>query len=638
MGADMRVSGSELGLGMGLSLSSMGLGAQQLAAGSILDTGQQSGEDEAQRRVGAIVQLLSHRWGRVGREGVERCARRLGLECLWENHEGEGHSTLSIAGNGLLVDVDWAGDHVRAVVLSFPGAGEGAERSAAVGAEVLRRDLVGKGVGGYVGLEGFAAHLGALASMDVLGREGISCFEAVEGLRASLARVWEWELSQAEKEMPGADSEAVQREVMCARSGRPCMHASGAIGLRLEYWLSRRRVRSRAWGWDAMDIDIDADIPAPEPAGLHALLIDCEAHPSTLYPSIRVSDAWVSPSVTTAPLSPSLALNPLFVPPPNIDWLDPPPTYLPPTLTTPPAVRFRALLRPPLTLPLQKAMELFEIVGAPLTQDSIRMTTFTQLLFAGRGVGWEGAGEVVLRDAVVGFERVLRGEGGQSVRHRYTLLTGGQDWARTVSEIPFSHPRQLVMVLPLLRQWAFVGGVLGRLAGVGKVESRREEGNGSANGKGEKVNGRSAARSRRTSLENIASDTDSDTDADTDVDEAVETIRPKAQARPSLQQRLSLPIRLRRADISLSLAVPATPSITLVIPGRLGEEIIGPGRTVTFHVGLNAEIEVEEEEKGGDAGIAARDGRGRGRSKEDWGRVLSISEDLGVVVEWALGR
>ena len=643
----MRVSGSELGVatpalsmsalgvGMGLTLSSMGLGAQQLAAGGILDTGQQdNGEDEAQRRVGAIVQLLGRRWGRVGREGVERCARRLGLECLWENNQGgEGHSTLSIAGNGLLVDVEWAGERVRGVALSFPGAGEGAERSAGAGAEVLRRGLVGRRKG-YVGLEAFAANLGSLAGMDVLGREGVSCFEAVEGLRASLARVWEWELAQARHELGGASPEAVQREVLCRRSGRPCMHGGGSIGLRLEYWLARRRVLPSARDVDAMDLDIDASsssssasVAPSAPAGLHALLIDCEAHPATLYPSIRVSDAWVAPSVVAAALSPSLAT--LFSPSPaSIDWLDPPPTYLPPPSSsasssasaatpplTPPSVRFRALLHPPLVLPLQKAMELFNIVGAPLTQDAIHMTTFTQLLFAGHA----GAGEPLLRDAVLRFERATRGMGGEGrVRHRYTLLTGGQDWARTVAEIPFSHPRQLVMVLPLLRQWAFVGGLLRRLVGGGRgVPDVNGAEGGRGGGSGDGTTRRSGGQ--RAGISREEADSDSDTDDDDDGPGREPLVASHAQRVP-----------LRHVDVSLSLAVPATPSVTLVIPGGEGEwnvggDNVGAGRVVTFHVGLNAEIEVEEE-----------DGLEGTRRKEDWGRVLSVCEDLGAVVEWAL--
>ncbi|MCJ1391243.1 hypothetical protein MMC18_004106 [Xylographa bjoerkii] len=640
-GADMRVSGSELGmatpalsmsalgLGMGISLSSMGLGPQQLAAGGILDTGLQDGEDEAQRRVGAIVELVGRRWGRVGREGVERCARRLGLECLWEHNEGEGRSTLSIAGNGLLIEVEWAGETVRGVALSFPGAGEGTERSASVGAEALRRCLVGKGRG-YVGLEAFAENLGTLAAMDVLGREGVSCFEAVEGVRASLARLWEWEVSKVQDET-GGEPEAIHREVLCKRSGRPRMHGAGKIGLRLEYWLSRRLVLPRARHADAMDVDSPSPPDTPRAPGLHALLIDCEAHPAALYPSIRLSDTWVAPSVSST-RSPSLAT--LFAPAPApIDWLDPPSTYLPsPSLTlaapTPPSVRFRALLAPPLTLPLQKAMELYNIVGAPLTQDAIHMTTYTQLLFPAHA---PAPSEPLLQNTALRFERVLRvpGARGQlaACRHRYVLLTGGQDWARTVSEIPFSHPRQLVMVLPLLRQWAFVGGLLraleggeGKAAGVGPgdVGSRgdgnaEERGGGGANG-ASKPNGTGRPGTPSSDSEESGSDTDADTDSGDDI----------RNHPPTPRTPLPAPhVPLRRVDVSLSLAVPATPSITLVVPGREGAR----GRAVTFHVGPNAEVEVEEEE-GGEGGKSGSGG---------WGRALSVSEDLGVVVEWGLG-
>lgn len=62
-------------------------------------------EEERKMRLETIVRLLGQRWGYVSREGVERCARRVGLECLWEDEiSGAEGRTLSIAGNSVLVE------------------------------------------------------------------------------------------------------------------------------------------------------------------------------------------------------------------------------------------------------------------------------------------------------------------------------------------------------------------------------------------------------------------------------------------------------------------------------------------------------------------------------------------------------
>lgn len=64
-------------------------------------------EDERRARVHAILETLRAKVGTVGREGVERLARRTGLDCLWEDGREGGTRTLSIAGSGVLIDVSF---------------------------------------------------------------------------------------------------------------------------------------------------------------------------------------------------------------------------------------------------------------------------------------------------------------------------------------------------------------------------------------------------------------------------------------------------------------------------------------------------------------------------------------------------
>jgi len=653
----MSALGFGSGLGMGINFNTaLGMGGSQLNAAQILDglgvagLVAQDGEEERQRRVSAIVEALGGRWGRVGRESVERCARRLGLECLWEGDEREGWSTLSIAGNDLLVDVEWEEQRVRGVVLSFPGAREGTERSAGVGAEVLRRDLVGedkKGRIGYVSLEAFSGNLGRLAGMDVLGREGVSCFEAVEGLKAALERLWQWEcgrVSEEKQENGNKDKEAIESEVMCARSGRPTMHGNEKIGLRLEYWKDRRLIPIRKRKADEMDVEDPSqkvDTPASEDvSNVRSLLIGCEVCPASLYPSIRISDLWVSESVGKKV---TLEENLFTTDPSPIDWQEPPPTFKPnpesdqeamtldSQLTLPdklPNIRFVAYLNPPVTLPLQKAMEIHTMIGSPLTQESIQFTPYLDLLIPEKAAQNE---DVMLRNTVSRFDRTVKAWDANGVateyRHRYSVLTSQQDWARTITEIPFSHPRQLVMILPLLRQWAFLGRMLRRSFSVDEVVLE---------GKTKSPHPRSGTTTRSPRKPNIPrkvdrtrrpltppSDTDSDSDSElpsTDID----------------------PTPARLIDISLSLAAPVNPSLTVDIPHP-----DRGSRTVTFHIGPNAGVVAEESESlesstlVGDEGVGEGgdgDGSQEGRRKglERLGRVLAVGEDMGVLVEWVL--
>lgn len=647
------------GLGMGINFSPAGLGGSQLNAAQILDglgvSGlvPQDGEEERQRRIHAIVHALGGRWGRVGRESVERCARRLGLECLWEPDEKEARSTLSIAGNDLLVDVEWEEERVRGVVLSFPGAREEAERSAAVGAEVLRRDLVGPdqmGNMGYVGLGAFSENLGRLAGMDVLGREGVSCFEAVEGLKTALERLWVWEsgrVREEKQENADKDKEAIENEVMYSRSGRPTMHGNGKIGLRLEYWRDRRLVPTRKRKADEMDIE-DRSQPADSSSGedvptIHSLLIGCEACPASLYPSIRISDAWVSETVEK---NVTLEENLFATDPSPIDWQDPPPTFkatpdsgqdamiLDSQIPSPdrlPNIRFVAHLDPPVTVPLQKAMEISTMLGSPLTQESIQFTPYLGLLVpekAGRGVE-----EVLLRNYAERFERTVRAWDGDGVvtecKHRYSVLTSPQDWARTITEIPFSHPRQLVMILPLLRQWAFLGRLLRRTLGLDEAASAPAPAPPTSakpnNNRAATRNARKRAAPRKVDRTRRPLTPPSDTDSDAD-------------SAPSNRTHAS---PIRPLDLSLSLAAPVNPALTIEIP-----HATRGSRTVTFHIGPNAGIAVEENETpgsstvmgdGGGEGNLDDGGEGRRRKElERLGRVLAVGEDLGVVAEWAL--
>jgi hypothetical protein len=610
-----------LGLGMGTDMKALGLGSSHLHTNGLV--GSQDGEEERQRRLAVMVDLLGKRWGKAGREGVERCATRLGLQCLWDGDEKQGKSILSIAGNGLLVDVEWADERVERVVLSFPGAGEGAEQSAHVGAEVLKMDLLGDGTG-YVDLKAFAGSLGRLAGMDVLGREGVSCFEAVEGLKVSLEKVFDWECGKVREEKgQEVDDATVRREVMCNRSGQPTMHGGGKIGLRFDYWMDRRLITSRKRKAEEMELDTPPNEAEDEnTSSLHSLFIDCEACPASVYPPIRISDSWVSDTVEKKISLHDSLFTTDTSPADPIDWQDPPPTFRPNTDTSnpdamtidstiqiQPNIRFVAYVSPPVIIPLQKAIDLYSLVGVPLTEDSVQFTTYMDLLLPTPS----HPSEPLLHNRSYTFTRHIRtfpssSEECREYKHHYSLLTSQQDYARTITEIPFSHPRQLVMILPLLRQYSFLATILRRTLGLDssppiapvlkapELQLKRRLAPTAR---------RKVDRTRRPLTP--PSDTDSDDDDEWD-------------AKPT--------VPIRKIDVSLSLSQQDIPALSVVVPASKGQ---GEKR-LTFYVGPGGQVIAEDEDEGQGEG-------GDGKSVvERAGRCLGVGEDLGVLVEWLMGR
>ncbi|KAG7133382.1 hypothetical protein HYQ45_008402 [Verticillium longisporum] len=63
----------------------------------------------------------------------------------------------------------------------------------------------------------------------------------------------------------------------------------------------------------------------------------------------------------------------------------------------------------------------------------------------------------------------------QRRRHENTLFVYKPVYGQTISELPFSHPRQLVAMLPTLRQYAFISRLLARSFGANITGSGLEK-------------------------------------------------------------------------------------------------------------------------------------------------------------------
>ncbi|MCJ1225934.1 hypothetical protein MMC12_002583 [Toensbergia leucococca] len=441
-----------------------------LGIGSGILGGNLSGQDqeeERQRRLENIIAILGGSWGRVSQEGLERCAKRLKLECLWEPSLRVGPSQariLSIAGREFLVEVDCQGDEVKGVTLTFPANADAVD-IVEKGAEVLKSDLTGGQ--NYIMLDSFAKNLGSLAKLDGLGSQGVSCFEAVEAMCHSLWGIFSWERTQLREE----GWENPETEVVCRRSGRPMMHAGQRLGLALQFWMERRLLLRK--NWDAGDMVIDR-VPKSEDEReqnpkFWSAIIECEPSPAELYTPIRVSDAWVSET---------------------LEWQEPPLTFQTPSdpqatgeeMDTgaflqgkPLDVRFVAKFEPPIVVPLQVAEEIFGVVGTNLPQGAIQ-PIYEALLFPD-----------VFQSATKPSEQVDLGIKQFAVKRlltypqrrfiEFSLVSRQQQPAFVINQIPFSHPQQLVSIFPVLRQWALAGSILRRTFTTMAEETVDEENN-----------------------------------------------------------------------------------------------------------------------------------------------------------------
>lgn len=593
-------------------------------------------DEERRKRLEEIMKMMAHRWGRVCQEGVERCARRMGLDCMWE--EG-AKRTLSIAGSGILVDVEFIGEDVGAVVLSFPASTEAVGKLAGRGAKILMRDLKGNGTA-YVSLRAFVQNLERLARMDQLGGGGISCFDAVEGVYASLEKIFEWELRRLRLERGVYDNdEMLKEEVMCKGNGRPRMYANGRVGLTLQYWQDRRLVPLVKHNPDAMSIDSPNQTELDNfDTVFYSVFIECEASSSELYPPIRVSDAWVGPQIERPP---SFDTNPLYISATSsIDWQEPPPTLVssepPPEAMDldssqslpriPPKLRFVAHFEPPIIIPLETAFEIYNSVGAPLAQESIQPTTYESMLFGTMDKSHKKSTSPPEQDhpiRTVTSTITSYPPTGPPVKHRhqYTLFaTHQQAYAHAIDHMPFSHPRQLVAILPVLRQWALLGSILRRSFAPEPTAS--ENNNNQVVGLGKTINNDNKEE------EEEEDDTEDTEEAEPNGGVLAQSLTLEEELAallnpvPTQSSRPSLPI-----DIGLSLS-PSPPRLTIIL-GSAQDGRPSTVRGLHIAIGLNGAIS-----------LLAEDGEIREQTRfemERARRVLEISESLGVLVAWMNG-
>jgi len=282
-----------------------------------------------------------------------------------------------------------------------------------------------------------------------------------------------------------------------------------------------------------------------------------------------------------------------------LDWLEPDNTLLPsteppkadamegvdhPTGQKFPEVMFVAKFDPPLIVPYGLAMQIYNSTNAPL--DMYQTTTFDGLMFPrGPDDKVDNESRQIKREATV---QVFSKDGEKTAQvHKNELWIEKIDYGRTLTELPFSHPRQLVEMLPALRQYAFLSTVLEKSFG---------------------------ASSRTASKPQQKTD-----------------VRSKKDEFADFMAQISVSDK----SMDVAFSTQPVPRLRVVFPFKKSTV------NVTFEIKLNGAVEVVAQnlvDRNASDENASDEGMGKKLTVADLGRMLEITEDLGIWAEFVKRR
>lgn len=412
---------------------------------------------------------MQQKKGIVSDEGLERLAKRFGLECMWEDEKP--NKVFIIAGHvGTFAILIGMKDHVaQTVKLDFSFSQPLVTKEASKAEAILFDDLkLAPGQHPWTkSLDKFTANLERLAALDklsVVEREHekghLVLLDAVVGVFESLDKLHEWDIKRLHEdaELSAKGDEHLRVIAMCERNGRPVMHERGRVGVCLDYWRERRLYIPRSG-------QAKEKYKAAKTWGI---LVGC-AQRDPLYPApVRVSTEWLADGIEL-PATDGLQE-------PMLNWQQPPDCILPGeaqpqdglmALTGPklPDVMFMATFDPPVTLPFSVWIEMRHVTGAPVGDPPPYMPTFDSLLFP-PGPDYNAA-EPRMITATETVKAFTRDKKPAPKLHENRLFIHKPVYGQALTELPFSHPSQLVAMLPTLRQYAFLQHLLDRAFGNG---------------------------------------------------------------------------------------------------------------------------------------------------------------------------
>ncbi|KAI1465909.1 mediator of RNA polymerase II transcription subunit 1-domain-containing protein [Daldinia caldariorum] len=583
---------------LGMTINDLNL--DNISVGGLVAAAGRTDEEDRKKRMEAVIAALwAQNSSRVSNQGLERLAIHLNLECLWEDIKGAGENakTLIIAGQTVAVEVGITNHIVHQAALAYTDSIPSVDKHVDKASAILLKDLsLAPGQSPLTKrLTQFRANLERLANLDKLSvSPGLNCHEAIAGIWESLDRLHQWDVQKLREDSSLSDisDENLRVYALCLRHGCPLMHTRGRVGLSFDYWKERRKLKSTT---------VDT-----EDAKTWGILIECAAAGGMVYHNpIRVSDKWIGDGIEKSNLTDEEMISSTG---PVLDWLEPPNTLLPSSEETkehgleagvnlsgpkPPDVVFMATFDPPVVVSHAVAIDIYKIsaTNAPLSH-----ITFDALLFPivdGSSYDPSEPREVVFTQTVPTFignihnksqsEPVLKA-------HRNTLFIYKPVYGQVLSQIPFSHPKDLVVMLPVLRQYAFLSLLLTNSLKLRNGKPTAKE--------ADEDNDARLPRTRQDEFSDFMAQPNEDTTSD----------------------------KVLKVDITLT-AHPI-PRLALVFPFK----------DHTAHV--NIEIQhggrvriVSDNIFDGDMGHIGGDPLNRKRVKSDWENALETLEDLGAWIE-----
>ncbi|EXJ73620.1 uncharacterized protein A1O5_03382 [Cladophialophora psammophila CBS 110553] len=571
-------------------------------------------EVERLHRAELVVDMLKSRIAGHGitRGGVERIAQLQGFTTLWDD------DNLTIAGNCVDLEINFeAGgrDEVRDVSLKLNISDTASENEEPQfqeqGTQVIKDNLrnldVVDGVARWKSLDSFAANLQYLSQLDRI-ESGTPCFTAVGDLYNAFQKIW-----NAEKEK--FRGRTLRQHLRQGAVGRPVMDRKPRLGLALDFWGPKEELGQTP---EAIANDMVDDATC-----LYTAQISCEPG----LPSTATTKQWVSDRVLIEDQHEMLDVGNEKLKP---DWRDPAQD----SSSSDPLVKaesdeastekptdmasgvldmhFLCTLQPEVYLPLNIAAGLnVEIAMVDINQE--QTSTYQVALHKHFNIAAVNG----IRSAPQ--ERWLRvlpiaddKDPTRLRRHSYALQSSRHApplWCYPVKHLKFNHPKQLAAVLPVIRQYAVVWGILRNLA---EHESNQQACPSMAAQSTRKQNSESTHRPlKRTNKKTPGSDLD-------------DLVRPNGELDPGEP----LPIDLILDVLSDVPKARLDVYIPLRLPLRRNQ------KPPFIFLSLNIC-------QGG--GIEVRDLRGIHKDAADSVgfrskivRILEVTEDIGLMVEWLL--
>ncbi|KAK0619285.1 mediator of RNA polymerase II transcription subunit 1-domain-containing protein [Immersiella caudata] len=450
-------SALQIGAGLDLGLQGLdGLGALG-----------RSTDDDRAKRLDAVIDTLSTTKGVVSEAGLERLAKKLELEVLWENGMGvdAAKKSLIVGGSALeLVIVFSSPDIVESVSLNFPDSAEIVKKHAGEAGKILTDNLnLEKNQSPFTKLvDSFVENFERIASLDKLSvHPKLDLHEAVAGIFESLNRLHDWETQQARQDpaVSNRGEEYVQNYVRCVKSGSPSMNARARIGLTVDYWKEKYSVSPK----NRKDLKI------------WSILVGCAPLRDLSVSPVRVSDRWIGPGIEKAALPGELQTGPI------LDWLEPAPTFLEGDQTKDgpsmdalqsgasllgprlPEVTFLATFDPPIHISLGLWQQIAASgCGLPGIDAQTLKSVDTLIFPITPGTSYDPSEPRTI--TCTKQVEAQSSKPGQPTwykeTHRNKLFVYKPIYGRTVTEVTFSHPQQIVDMLPYLRQYAFLSTLL----------------------------------------------------------------------------------------------------------------------------------------------------------------------------------